>query len=74
MSNNTHYFRQKIKGTEAYQSMSKLQKTVSTMRSNVKAIEHSLKVVENVGFDQWSKQTQSNYLNRLIIKELTEKK
>ncbi len=70
-SSNIHYYREKIKGTDAYQSMTKLQKTVSTMRNNVKAIENNLKVVENIGFDQWSKQTQSNYLNRLIVKEIS---
>lgn len=71
-SDNIYYTRQKIKNTQAYLGLSKMQQKVSTMRSNVKAIENSLEVVKNVGFDQWDKQTQSNYNNRLIVKEISD--
>lgn len=62
--------REKIKNTKIYQGLEFYRKKIVLKRNNVKAIEHSLEVIKNIGFDQWEKQTQSNYLNRLIINEI----
>jgi len=39
--------------------------------SNFKKIEHYLAVIKNIGFDQWQRQSDVSYLNKLIIKELS---
>lgn len=72
-SEQIHFTRQKVISTDAYKSMSKIQQIMAKKRNNIKAIEHALNVIENVGFAQWEKQSNSNYLNKLIINELHKK-
>lgn len=59
-----------IKETDVYKRQPLFKKRLITKRNNVKQIEHSLKVIENRGFDLWNSQTNSNYMNRLIIEEI----
>ena len=64
-----HFLRIKILETESYKKLSKIQKDICLKRNNIKAIENALNVIKNIGFDKWDKESNSNYLNKLIIKE-----
>jgi len=72
-SEQIHITRQKVISTDAYQSLSKIQKMMVVKRNNIKIIEHALNVIGNIGFPKWEKQSNSSYLNILIIKEIHKK-
>ena len=51
--------------------MDNVQRIMVKKLSNFKKIEHYLAVIKNIGFDQWQRQSDVSYLNKLIIKELS---
>lgn len=61
---------QQVMNTNHFKSMSKIRQKLYKTRNNVKAIENGVNVSLNIGFDKWQEQTQSNWDNIQIIKEL----
>ena len=64
------FLKNQVSATKAFDGLSKIQKILFLKMNNLKQIEHGLNVAKNIGFDKWEKQTNVNYSNKLIIKEL----
>lgn len=60
----------KVKSTNAFKKLSKVQQIIISKRVNVKHIENGVNVAINIGFEQWDKQSQFNFNNKEIVKEL----
>lgn len=60
----------RILNTSAYFHFTKAQKDVVRKKHNIDLIQHHLNVIENKGYEVWKQQSNPNYLNKLIIKEL----
>jgi len=67
---NIYDLRKIIKKLEVYREMSLIQRTILLRRNNLKAIENSIYVIKNIGFDKWESQTHTIYWNKKIIKNL----
>lgn len=60
----------KIKKTNAYLSLTKIQQSLLIKRKNVLQIEHAINVISHKGYNEWEKTTNYSYSNKLIIKDL----
>jgi len=67
---NIYDLRKIIKKSEAYNEMSLIQRVIFLKRNNLKAIEHSIYVIRNIGYDKWESQTNSIHWNKKIIKSI----
>jgi len=67
---NIYDLRKIIKKSEAYNEMSLIQRVIFLKRNNLKAIEHSIFVIRNIGYDKWESQTNAIHWNKRIIKSL----
>jgi len=67
---NIYQLRDMIKKSEAYNEMSLIQRVIFLKRNNLKAIEHSIYVIRNIGYDKWESQTNSIHWNKKIIKSI----
>lgn len=65
-------FREKIKKTKSYKSLSFIQRKMIINRNNIIQIESGYNVAKNLGFDQWEKQGNFSQMNKGVIKELVE--
>jgi len=63
-------FRDKVKATKAYKDLGKIQKSIYTTGQNMRALENSFTLIQNIGLDKWKKVAQNSHVNALIIQEL----
>ena len=63
-------FRQKVKQTEAYKSLSKMAQMIVRNRNNIKYLEHGYNVATYQGYKTWEQISNFSYRNRAIIKEM----
>ena len=66
--------KERILNSSAYFHMTKAQKDLVRKKHNIDLIYHHLKVIENIGVEKWKQQSNPNYLNKLLIKELCNEK
>lgn len=62
--------RERIKETEKFKSLSSLNKKMFLSYSNVKSINHELKVIKNIGFDEWFRISNYRPNSVEVIQEL----
>jgi hypothetical protein len=67
---NIYHLRKIIKKLAVYEDMSPIQRKIFLKRNNLKAIEHSIYVIRNIGYDSWESQTNAIYWNKKIIESL----
>lgn len=67
---NIYHLRDIIKKSEAYKNMSLIQRVIFLKRNNLKAIEHSIYVIRNIGYDNWERQSNAIHWNKKIIESL----
>ena len=67
---NIYQLRDIIKKSEAYKNMSLIQRIIFLKRNNLKAIEHSIFVIKNIGYDKWESQTNAIDWNKKIISSI----
>lgn len=63
--------RNQIRETNHFQKLSKTQQIVLMNRNNVEHIKHGVEVSSNIGFEKWEKQSNFNWNNVQIVKELS---
>ena len=63
--------RDKIKSTEAYQNLSKIQQKMFLSGNNIRNIQHAINVIGNIGFEEWYRISDYSFNSIEIIKELT---
>lgn len=68
----TRITRQKVQETKAYKGFSNVIKKIVNSRNNILSIERSLNICRNSDYDQWKKQSNAYWANKLIIKEILE--
>jgi hypothetical protein len=70
-SSNIKPIRDQIKATSAYHNLSKMMQLLITKRNNVLIIDHGVTVVNNIGYKNWERQSNFNWANKNIVKEIT---
>lgn len=61
-----------IKATKQFKILSKIQQKICLKKSSVDEIRHGVACVGNIGWETYIYLNQPTYINRLIIKELSE--
>lgn len=69
-----HVSRNDIKETNHFKSLSPFIQKMALHRNNLKAIQHAINVISNVGFEEWQEKTVTRYNNAIIIQELIKTK
>jgi len=64
------YIRSKIKNTEIFQALNKVQQTVTMSKTNVGHISHGVEVSRNIGLDLWESICQYTERNKNIVREI----
>ena len=65
--------RDALKKTSEFQNLTFIQKKIAIKRNNLVAINHSIHLIKNIGYEAWLKDTKTNYLNKLLIDGLQKK-
>jgi hypothetical protein len=65
-------FRTKIEKTNYYKKLNFIQRENVMKRPNRLKIEHGYQVAQNIGLEQWERQSAFNLHNSEIIKEIVE--
>ena len=63
-------FRDRIRATETFKGLGDVAKKITLARNNTAYIHHGYTVAKNIGYKKWEKQSNYNYRNREIIKEI----
>lgn len=63
-----------IKDSKAFASLTRIQQKIYLNPNSRRAIENSVNVVINIGFEKWENQTHSSCFHREVVKELVNKK
>lgn len=63
--------RNQIRESKYFQTLSKVQQVVTMNRNNVEHIKHGVEVSSNIGFEKWEQQSNFNWNNVQIVKELS---
>jgi len=61
-----------IMATKTYKGLNKMMQVFAIKRNNLKIIEHGVNVAKNIGFDLWENQSNYNWYNKEIVKEIVE--
>ena len=64
-------FREQIKNTITFKKLNIIQREIVLSKTNVQNLEHGIKVVKNIGWDNWVKICQYSERNKNIVRELT---
>ena len=56
--------------TSTYKNLNHIAQKMARSRNNIVAIENSVNIIRNRGFDLWESQTNCSYRNKLIIMEI----
>ena len=62
-----------IMATEVFQKLTPAMKKITKNKRNIIAIYKAFQQAKILGYQDWEKSSQSNYTNKLIIRELVEK-
>ena len=62
----------KVKETKVFKGLTAIRKKIFSTRNNVKIIENGVNIANHKGFERFEKEHDFAYINRLIIKELTD--
>lgn len=63
--------RNQIRETNHFKKLNKVQQDVTMNRNNVEHLKHGVEVSSNIGFEKWEQQSNFNWNNVQIVKELT---
>lgn len=63
-------FRDKVKATQVYKGLGKIQKSIYTTGQNMRPLENSFQLIKNVGLERWKQVAQNSNVNSQIIQEL----
>lgn len=63
--------RSQIRETNHFNKLNKVQQSVTMTRNNVEHIKHGVEVSSNIGFEKWEQQSNFNWNNVQIVKELS---
>ena len=56
--------------TSTYKNLNHIAQKMVRSRNNIVAIENSVNIIRNRGFDLWEKQSNCSYRNKEIIKDI----
>jgi len=62
--------KERVKETQTFKSLSKIGQKLFMKKTNLVKIDHALKVIGNIGFDEWERISNYSYRNILVIKDL----
>lgn len=70
MTSQRKSFRSEIEDTEIFKSLGPVLKKITLTRNVTKLIEHGVVMVENIGYKKWEKQSDYNWRNKEIVKQI----
>lgn len=67
---NTRPFKEEIKETKTYKSLTKFLKTFTLKRNSIKILEHGVTVATNIGYEKWEKQSNYHWRHKEIVNDI----
>lgn len=64
------HFKQRMTETDFFKKLDTVKKDIASKRQNWLTIENGYNIAKNIGLEKWEEQTQYNFVNRGIIREL----